>query len=902
MRQLKTRNGTSTQSLNRFELNIQYFKIRKNREKNNNMTKMKKRHILHWAMGVVMTPLLGSCAFDELHEIAGGGNGVLSFGVEVNAGAPEVKPMGGATRSGDRADSSATGNAVMSPDVEGFFPTSSVELSSVDGKTLYANCDERRGIRMHNNVDYKTTRGSIQTTENFYASFALYGYVYDSGKNWKDDGGSTDVDSKIKGITMSKSGNGNDYNASGVYWPGGSNKATFFAVAPYSANQSVTANQGGPQITYTVPQTVSDQKDLLLAFAKDVKCDGKNAPNPLTFNHALAAIKFEKGDLPASCTVKNVEISGVKNKGDLSSFESPEWSNQSIDGSGTNTYTITNLDKDVMFLMPQTFTDAAEIKLTLSDESYYTAKLKEETNTSWQAGHQYTYKLSVNKVTGTFNFEVSPSTVSVAIGGGTATFTVKSYFKYQDNTTTAISWSGTYTVGDTPTTVSGTGGNEGESVKIKIGNNSSTSSTLTTNPSKGTMAKPWNLSNSQGEPTVENTANCYVVNSKGIYSIPLVYGCAIKDGQPNEISYKSDTFVNHAGEHITKPYIFDMVSANGAKLIWQDVQNMVTEVGLSSDNKSLIFKIGDNIAQGNVVVAATASGTVVWSWHIWVTDRDVSVNAAIPTKAFDPNYTYNFMPVPLGWCDGTTSTVAPRNFTLSLTQGQSGKILSASIAQAGSTATSGNFTYYQWGRKDPFVGSTGTNSNTCKTWYDGNGQSKTSLLYSSSTRTKKYGITNPGYFIYGSSQWDGATTYDDWNANLESTTAPTSPFNYTEVKKTVYDPSPVGYKLPPTNAFTGFGKKWGNEVTPNGSSFSDGGWNFYTGGQSKGPTDFWIAGGYRSWSGGSLSGVGSGGYCWSAGPRSDTNGCYLYFNSGYVYPHSSNYRAYGFPVRPVSEQ
>ena len=43
---------------------------------------MKKRHILHWAMGVVMTPLLGSCAFDELYEIAGGGDG-MSFSVEV---------------------------------------------------------------------------------------------------------------------------------------------------------------------------------------------------------------------------------------------------------------------------------------------------------------------------------------------------------------------------------------------------------------------------------------------------------------------------------------------------------------------------------------------------------------------------------------------------------------------------------------------------------------------------------------------------------------------------------------------------------------------------------------------------------------------------------------------------
>ena len=33
-------------------------------------------------MGVVMTPLLGSCAFDELYEIAGRGDG-MSFSVEV---------------------------------------------------------------------------------------------------------------------------------------------------------------------------------------------------------------------------------------------------------------------------------------------------------------------------------------------------------------------------------------------------------------------------------------------------------------------------------------------------------------------------------------------------------------------------------------------------------------------------------------------------------------------------------------------------------------------------------------------------------------------------------------------------------------------------------------------------
>ena len=35
------------------------------------MTMMKKRHILHWAMGVIMTPLLGSCAADDVVGGAG---------------------------------------------------------------------------------------------------------------------------------------------------------------------------------------------------------------------------------------------------------------------------------------------------------------------------------------------------------------------------------------------------------------------------------------------------------------------------------------------------------------------------------------------------------------------------------------------------------------------------------------------------------------------------------------------------------------------------------------------------------------------------------------------------------------------------------------------------------------
>ena len=51
----------------------------------------------------------------------------------------------------------------------------------------------------------------------------------------------------------------------------------------------------------------------------------------------------------------------------------------------------------------------------------------------------------------------------------------------------------------------------------------------------------------------------------------------------------------------------------------------------------------------------------------------------------------------------------------------------------------------------------------------------------------------------------------------------------------------------------------------------------------------------------SLYYVGSDGYYWSAGPYSNTFGCYLFFTSSTVNPQSYYYRAYGFSVRPVSE-
>lgn len=387
---------------------------------------MKKIYLMNWAMSVMTIPLLCSCVADEVICDEGRSNGVISFDVHVNAGAPEVKPMGGATRSGDRADSSATGNAVMSPDLEGFFPTSSVELSSVDGKTLYANCDERSGINKHNEVDYKAMRGNVIDENNFYSSFALYGYLYDYDSKWLNVSGSTNVDKNINGIAITK-GPDKIWKASNVYWKGASYKAAFFAIAPYASTAVVSSDKGEPRITYSVPDEIVNQEDLLIAKITDVKCDGKQT-NLLTFNHVLASIKFMQGnELGDYSRISKVEIIGVNNKGTLNSFDEPIWTNLCKDETIPNKYTITDLTNQVMFLMPQkvpitgakiivTFTDGANTKK-------YEADLN---NTVWQGGYQYTYNLSIDKITGTFNFTVD--NVCVDQNTTSANISISSFF------------------------------------------------------------------------------------------------------------------------------------------------------------------------------------------------------------------------------------------------------------------------------------------------------------------------------------------------------------------------------------------------------------------------------------------------------------------------------------------
>ena len=152
--------------------------------------------------------------------------------------------------------------------------------------------------------------------------------------------------------------------------------------------------------------------------------------------------------------------------------------------------------------------------------------------------------------------------------------------------------------------------------------------------------------------------------------------------------------------------------------------------------------------------------------------------------------------------------------------------------------------------------------------------------------------------------------------NLWSTDNDKTDANDDLVIKSVYDPSPVGYSLPASNAFTGFtttGQKVGDWsegyiLTPeekeklNVKGVFDKGWYFYTKPSKQGIPFFFPAWGYRYYLTGSLGIVTTVGYYWAAGPSGRGDGRYLLFVSGNVTPLNSARHSAGFPVRSAEEK
>jgi len=313
-------------------------------------------------------------------------------------------------------------------------------------------------------------------------------------------------------------------------------------------------------------------------------------------------------------------------------------------------------------------------------------------------------------------------------------------------------------------------------------------------------------------PTAVSASNCYMLTPGSAIRIPVS---------------RANSAISGSIPDVTKNWDADLLwTDNSAGLASNGViENIVADYS----NGGIIVKAGT--AEGNaLVVVKNLSGTILWSWHIWVTSYNPNTGTT---------YTYNGYT----WMD--------RN-------------LGAKNATIGSAGAFGFF--YQWGRKDPFPGpnaNTAGNGNII-TLYDRYGnalvRNSTGLKVEAVTNTVanylQKSINNPLTFYAGVSGNDtdwysyNAGTHNDY---LWSTSSGT---------KNIYDPCPIGWRAPYATAST----LW------SGLSQS---WDYTYLGQNWGATlGWWPAAGHPSGTDYAFA-VGSG-FFWTA-QFSGTKGCYLDF-------------------------
>ncbi len=451
---------------------------------------------------------------------------------------------------------------------------------------------------------------------------------------------------------------------------------------------------------------------------------------------------------------------------------------------------------------------------------------------------------------------------------------------------------------------------------------------------RGSKAEPVDLSTDNnslfGLPlSGVNTANCYVVQAPGWYSFPLVYGNAIKNGSANTQAYNPGTsgkglatFVGADGQAITSPYINNgSQKAVRARLEWQDVAGLVADevslVGSGNSADKIVFQVPKAfIREGNALISALAAdGSVIWSWHIWVSGA-ASTDFAPVTLTNANNTDFPFMRINLGWvAPYATPLVYPgRETKVRVKQVTSGKEIVFTLLQTGASLPEnelGNCPFYQWGRKDPFVAvdgklypgeTAGSVQGKKKTWYNA------SRRDTIGTRALQLGeslaafISNPTVYNVDSK---GDNKYSNlWHATRDAFVSPaTKAENSIPTVKTIYDPCPVGACLPPIGAWSGLKKD-------NVSADFNHGFHFYTRAEKQGELTWYPALGSLSTSNptstkiyANVQNFGISISYWSANANLATSGYYLScYNGGAVNISYGSYRQYVYPIRPGIEQ
>jgi hypothetical protein len=602
------------------------------------------------------------------------------------------------------------------------------------------------------------------------------------------------------------------------YWPTSGYKISFFAYYPYNnaafTVQSAANVTGAPTYAYTVPSVISNQLDIMTGQVTDQLGGSSSAVN-MSLVHRCSAIHFNiTNDRSDAITVNSISIEGVKYTGTLN--ESTWTLGSGVNSSSTNPFTLT-CNTSVSAGATTDITGSSNIFLMLPQSLPSGATLKvvvddEEFETdlsgTWVAGKEYTYTISMS---------------------------------------------------------------EGCIDLSMVDNAGNKRATMT-------------------------TANCYLVHAAGKYKIPLVYGNAIKNGEVNTVAFYPDVdgpvdtnatrktigrCKNYNNRDIQGPWITkngsgidagDGFVATRAILSWQDVQGLITEVGI--DGNYLTFTVG-TFNEGNALISIkNSSSLTLWSWHIWATENDLSNTTVVATGS----HNYTVAPVNLGWVPTSVD----------------GK--------------QGYCTYYQWGRKDPFIPAAAYNSSSNHSVYTISNGYNSGISYEKGQQnslTLGYNIIYPTKYLavnvqYVPSYYPYANLWDAQNSSMTYDGSYVS----TATKKTIYDPCPPGFCVPTSNLFYFMSNEGNNRTMTTWDTTNKGAiWNTGITGD-----ELWFpaAGGrFNINSDSNLSSVGTKGVYMCATPYGANYQCSLEINTSnwnVSGQYTQAWKSWAGVIRPVAEE
>ncbi len=292
-------------------------------------------------------------------------------------------------------------------------------------------------------------------------------------------------------------------------------------------------------------------------------------------------------------------------------------------------------------------------------------------------------------------------------------------------------------------------------------------------------------------------SNCYIINpsttARKEYYIPIhhqigrMYGLSI-DSLQNTDSWRVEIFAYDNKLTIDR-ILFDKIS-----------KHPISDVLGADSIPAIKISVPQNFGNpGNIIIAVKNSvGLILWTWHLWVTD-------------YDPNYILNYATdVEVGkWRGNSTMGKVHRYQALDYSCHLDRNIGATAASYSGQGGLGGSgWVAYQYGRLTPILGHQAKFQN---------GISYVNPLYNteSALYSREWAIQNPDAVFYSSHGFwcsDPEMSGKIWGDETLDATVPADATEDEEkailFRKSIYDPSPLGWMIPPSREYSVVASHW----------------------------------------------------------------------------------------------